>query len=95
MVYGYELAGKAWGLAWYMVWLGGNGIWYALADKAWCMVWPGGHGMIYAMAWRTLHGIWFGLADIAWYMVRPGEVYHGMWRGRGIVLHALRHCHGL
>ena len=26
-------------------------------------------------------------------MVWPGEVCHGMWKG--IVLHALRHCHGL
>ena len=53
------------------------------------MVWPGGHGMIYGMAWRPWHGICYGLADIAWYMVWPGEVCHG------IVLLALRHCHGL
>ena len=30
---------------------------------------------------------------MAWYMVWPGEVCHSMWKG--IVLHALRHCHGL
>ena len=57
------------------------------------MVWPNGHGMVYAMAWWASHSICYGLADIAWYMVWPGEVCHGMWKG--MVLHTLRHCHGL
>ena len=57
------------------------------------MVWPGGHGMVYGMAWRASDGIWYGLADIACYMVWSGDVCHGMWKD--IVLHALRHCHGL
>ena len=49
--------------------------------------------MVYAMAWQASHGIWYGLVDIAWYMVRPGEVCHGTWKA--MVLHALKHCHGL
>ena len=57
------------------------------------MVWPNGHGMVYAMAWWASHSICYGLADITWYMVWPGEVCHGMWKG--MVLHTLRHCHGL
>ena len=66
------------------------------------MAWQAWH--VYDMVWRVWHGIWYdlvgitrymlcGLADIAWYMVWSGEVCHGMWKG--IVLHALRHCHGL
>ena len=57
------------------------------------MVRPGGHGIVHAMAVRASHDMWYGLADIAWYIVWPGEVCHGMWKD--IVLHALRHCHGL
>ena len=30
---------------------------------------------------------------MAWYMVWPGDICHGMWKR--VVLHALRHCHGL
>ena len=52
-----------------------------------------GHDIIYAISWRASHGIWYGLADFAWYMVWPDEVCDGIWKG--IVLHALRYCHGL
>ena len=69
------------------------------------MVWPCGQGMVYDNALWAQHDIWYGLAGITWYMlwpgrhrmvygmVWPGEACHGMWKG--IVLHALRHCHGL
>ena len=80
-----------------------HSVWYGLVGMAWYIVWPGGqgmvydmacgYGMIYGMAWRASHGVWYGLADIAWYMVWHCEVWHGMWQG--LVVHALRHYHGL
>ena len=62
------------GMAWFVLWLGGNnmvysmawqachGIWYGLAGMSLFMEWPCGHGMIFGMAWEGM----------AWYMVLPG-----------------------
>ena len=90
MVYDYGLPDKcgAWhniwyglvGIAWYMVWPGGqrmvygmacwaqHDIWYGLVTMAWYMLWPGWHHMVYGMAWRTSQGICYGLARyvMAW-----------------------------
>ena len=51
----YDLAG----MAWYVVWPGGNNMVYSMAWLAWYMVWPDGHGkigMVYFMALRAWHG---------------------------------------
>ena len=50
IVYSYGLAGKAWGLAKYVVWL-------MIHELAWCIEWPGRSQMLYSIAWRASHGI--------------------------------------
>ena len=37
-------------MAFYMVIVGGHGIWYGLSGMTWYMVWPGEYGMVYRMA---------------------------------------------
>ena len=53
MVLSYSLVD----MAWYMVIVGGHGIWYGLSGMAWHMVWLGVPGMVYGLAWKAWHGI--------------------------------------
>ena len=47
--------GVTWRDEMYMVWPGGHGIWYGLADMAWYMTWSGGHGMVWPGGHRIVY----------------------------------------